>query len=331
MNEPGPGFTRPFPVLGPLTIVLGLLAGCAGTPENAAVPALGSPSSLPPVVKVANVPFFPQEEYYCGPAALATVLGWSGEAVDQDAVASEVYSPNRKGTLASDLIGAARRHGKLAVSVGTMPDLLRELAAGHPVLVFQNLGFGWYPIWHFAVVTGYDLESGDLTLHSGTDPRRSMSLERFERAWAGADRWALVVLPPDRLPASDDQAAVIQAAIGLERAGRPSAAAATYRAALNKWPTSFGAALGLGNALYATKDLAGAEQAFRRATMLNPNAAPAWNNLATVLAERNQIDPALYTARRAVETGGGAEPYRVTLHEIQNRAKPVRHPKGAPP
>lgn len=298
-------------------------------PQTRATQALGPMPAVPPTMELANVPFFPQEEKYCGPASLAMTLAWTGESVDQNAIASETFSPGREGTLASDLVGAARRHGRLAVPVETLPDLFREVAAGHPVLVFQNLGFDWYPIWHFAVVTGYDLNQGEVVMHSGADARRVMSLDRFERSWAGADHWGLVVLRPDTLPATGDESKVIQAAMGLERAGRPMDAAAAYRAALGKWPDSFGAAIGLGNSLYASRNLPEAEQAFRQATRIRPEAAPAWNNLATVLADRGDIDPALYTARRAVETGQGAEPYRATLREIQIQAQRSSKKEGS--
>lgn len=298
--------------------------GCArlGVPETPSV-ATKAGIAYPPAASVANVPFFAQEERYCGPASLAMMLAWSGLPADQDAVAAEVYTPGRKGTLPSDIVSAARRHGRIAVPVGTTPALFAEIAAGHPVLVFQNLGISWYPIWHFAVVTGYSVDRDEITLHSGTNPDHVMSLGRFERSWAGAEHWGVVVLPPDQLPASADEPTYIQAAIGLERAGRPGDAVAAYAAALERWPDSFGAAIGLGNSRYAAHDLAGAEQAFRRATVLRPDSAPAWNNLAMVLAARGQIDPALYTARRAVETGDGATPYRTTLREIESRA-----PKG---
>src|SRR5436189_282713 len=83
----------------------------------------------------AQVPFFPQEDYYCGPASLAMVLAWTGLDVNQDQIAPEVYTPGRVGTLQPDILTAARRHGRLAVQVNTLHDMLKELAAGNPVLV----------------------------------------------------------------------------------------------------------------------------------------------------------------------------------------------------
>jgi Tetratricopeptide repeat/Peptidase_C39 like family len=291
-----------------------LLAGCA----TAEVVALrGGAHGLPPRAEVDGVPFHPQQEQYCGPAAFATALGWSGLATRQDALASEVFTPGREGTLGHDLLGAARRHGRLAVPVADLTSLLGELAAGHPVLVLQNLGLAWYPQWHFAVAVGYDLSTNELALRSGDKRRRMVALDTFSRTWARAGRWALVVLPPDQLPASGNETLVLSAAAGLERVGRFDEVALAYDAILRRWPGSLGALIGRGNARYALGDLAGAEAAYRAALQHHPGAAVAWNNLADVLAAQGARDEALIAARRAVDLGGShAEVYRRTLEEI---------------
>jgi hypothetical protein len=54
------------------------------------------------------------------------------------------------------MIGAARRHGRLAYLITGPDSMFEEVAAGHPVIVLQNLGLSWYPVWHYAVVVGYD-------------------------------------------------------------------------------------------------------------------------------------------------------------------------------
>ena len=290
------------------------LAACA-TPQTERL--LGTPTTLPPRAEVEGVPFFPQEEYYCGPASLAMVLGWSGLPVTQDEVAAQVYTPGREGTLRSDVVAAARRKGRLAVPVDRLASLAAELAAGHPVVVFQNLGLGWFPVWHYAVAIGYDLDAGDLILRSGPDPRRVMPLGTFERTWARGDHWALVVLPPGDLPASADEVTVLRAATGLEQAGKPREAAAAYAAIAARWPDSLEAWIGLGNAAYGAGDLDAAEKAFRTAVGRHPDAAAAWNNLAHILGEQGRRAEAVAAARRAVRLGGAnAATYRATLREV---------------
>ncbi len=297
-----------------------LLLCCAGVGcarlQTAAV--LAQPGPLPRQAQVADVPFFPQEQYYCGPAALAMVLTWSGLPATPEETGSQVYTPGRKGTLRTDVLAAARRQGRLAVPVGDLQGLLAEIAAGHPVLVFQNLAFNWYPLWHFAVAVGYDLDAREIVLHTGLSERRAVRLSTFERTWARGEYWAVVVLPPDRLPASRDHRAILRAAAGLERAKRYAAAGAAYERILERWPQNFGAHIGLGNARYATGDLPRAEEALREATVQHPDRPAAWNNLAHVLAEQGRRAEALAAAEEAVRLDGGATPaYQATLEEIR--------------
>ena len=46
---------------------------------------------MPSTLELRDTPFFPQEEYQCGPAALATVLAASGVAVSPDDLTGKVY------------------------------------------------------------------------------------------------------------------------------------------------------------------------------------------------------------------------------------------------
>lgn len=291
------------------------VAACATTTQTARL--LDDPGTLPPRAMVEDVPFFPQERYYCGPAAVAMALAWTGLPVTQDDLAPQVYTPGRKGTLQPDVIAAMRRYGRLAVPVDTMSDLLAELAAGRPVLVFQNLGLSWLPQWHFAVAIGYDLETHELILHSGTKRNYTEGLGTFERTWQRGGYWALTVLKPGQLPVRADELAVLRAAAGLERVGQREAAATAYEAIAARWPESFAAHFGLGNVRYAEHDLKGAEAAYRQAIAADAaSAGPAWNNLAYVLAEQGRKADAVAAARAAVDSDPGNANYRETLDEL---------------
>lgn len=275
---------------------------------------------LPLKAEVDNVPFFPQERYHCGPAALAMVLAWSGLSVTQEDLVAEVYTPSRQGTLRTDVLAAARRHGRLAVEVGNLRDLLREIAAGSPVLVFQNLALSWYPQWHFAVAVGYDLEAREIILHSGLDQRRVLTLDTFERTWKRGDYWALVVLTPGRLPVSAKEIPALKAAAGLERVQRYTEAAQSYAAISARWPQNFAAPMGLGNVLYAVGDFAGAESAYRGAISRDANAAAAWNNLAYALAAQGRREEALTAVNKAVMLGPeNSSIYEDTLRELSRQ------------
>jgi tetratricopeptide (TPR) repeat protein len=291
------------------------LAGCAG-------PGLGQIRDMitngPTRVEIKDVPFYPQERYQCGPAALAMLLTWSGLPTKPEALTPEVYSPALKGSLQPALIGAARRSGRIAYPIFRTEALLREVASGHPVIVFLNLGLSWYPKWHYAVVVGYDLPEGFVALHSGQKAREFLPFRVFENTWARSGYWGLLVLRPGDLPATAEEKPYLAAVLGLEKARQWRAATEGYRTALKKWTASLPAFMGLGNSLYAMRELARAETAFRDAARLHPASGAAFNNLAQVLWEQNRPQEALVAARRAVALGGPLiETYLKTLKEIE--------------
>jgi len=90
---------------------------------------------------------------------------------------------------------------------------------------------------------------------------------------------------------------------------------------LRRWPSSLVGLMGRGNTAYALKDLATAEAAFREASQHHPGAAPAFNNLAHVLAERGKLDDAIVAAEHAVSLGGPQLPSaQATLDGVRRKA-----------
>lgn len=66
-------------------LVSAMLGGCAQPPRLPPESAV-----LPARVELREVPFFPQEAYQCGPAALATMLGQRGLALTPGQLKDEV-------------------------------------------------------------------------------------------------------------------------------------------------------------------------------------------------------------------------------------------------
>ncbi|PTT76814.1 hypothetical protein DBR42_26360, partial [Pelomonas sp. HMWF004] len=193
-----------------------------------------------------------QTRDHCGPASLAMVLNDIGIAAEPERLADAVFLPSRAGSLQLEMIGGARRQGAVATRLpGELEALLREVAAGHPVVVLQNLGLDWLPRWHYAVVVGYDLPRRELVLRSGTTARELIPLRTFEFTWARGGHWALAVLPPQTLPATAREADALDAALGFERAAPPARAAMAYQALLARWPNNLLAGVGLGNPRHA--------------------------------------------------------------------------------
>ena len=288
-----------LPVAGLLVFFLLPFFGCAGIFSDSSP---GCP--VPERLRIDDVPFYAQEEYQCVPAALAMLLAWSGVAVSPAELTHQVYSPALKGSLQPALIAASRRHGRLAYPIAGSAALLAELAAGHPVLILQNLGLSWFPRWHYAVVIGYDRGANRVILHSGRDAALPMSGRVFANTWARSGSWGLLVLPPERMPATATEESFLAAVVGLEQADQWQAAALAYGAACRRWPESFVAWLGLGNSFYVLGDAQKAEGAFRRALALQSDSGPALNNLALALAAAGRRQEALAVIDRAVDMGG---------------------------
>jgi len=219
------------------------------------------------------------------------------------------------------MLAAARRNGFVAIELNpSLSDLLAEIAAGNPVVVLQNLALDWVPVWHYAVAIGYDLEAQRITLRSGKERRLQIPLGTFEHTWRRGGYWAMLALPPGRLPASVAAGDYLNAVVRLEKTGPPASARGAYERALERWPDEFTALMGLGNTAYRAGDFEAAEQAFRRATLVRPRSAAAHNNLAQTLADLDRHDEALAEARVAVGLGGPLEDTSLrTLDAIVSR------------
>jgi tetratricopeptide (TPR) repeat protein len=185
------------------------------------------------------------------------------------------------------MIGGARRQSMMALTVKGFSDLLREVDAGHPVIVFENLALSWWPQWHYAVVYGYDLDQQLVYLHSGKDQRLTLSFARFEADWRLADYWGLVVLPPHRLSASADELSHMTSAAVLESLDA-AAAEKAYSAILSRWPQSLGAHLGLANIYFARADYKKSVATLQRARGFHPDSQTLKHNYAVALKKLNE-------------------------------------------
>jgi tetratricopeptide (TPR) repeat protein len=277
------------------------------------------PVDLATSVELSSVPFFPQEDFECGPAALAMVAAAAGVKVLPEALVEQVYLPARKGSLQVEMMAAGRRQGLLAYPLRPrMEDLLREVAAGHPVLVFQNLAFSFYPVWHYAVVIGFDRKHNILLLRSGRTERLEMSMFTFERTWARGQYWSMLALAPGGLPATAEAEVYALATAALERVN-PRAAQSAYAAALRQWPDERAALLGAGNTAYALGQPAAAIDAYRAAVSQHPDFAEAWNNLAQVLLDQGKRNEASQAIAKAVALGGVRLPRYQQLQHLINQ------------
>ena len=296
-----------------LIVVLLLLAGgCAN--RHPGLEVYLNDSDIRSTLELRDTPFFPQEEYQCGPAALATVLVASDISVTPDELTGKVYLPQREGSLQLELIAAVRRYGRLPyVLDGELPAILSELTTGRPVLVLQNLGLANYPFWHYAVVIGFDATRNEIILRSGDRQRHTMSTRKFIRSWELADFWALAVLRPGEMPVEPDETRYVHAIAALESAAQPKAAAVFYDAALSRWPDNTLALFGTGNIHYTQGNGDAAEATYQRLLAIRPDYAAARNNLAHLLAERGCREAAIAELDSGLADMGNDNPVRQHL------------------
>lgn len=244
------------------------------------------PQSLPPGVSLPAVPFFPQQDNWCGPAALASLLVHAGVSVTPEQLAPQVFLPGRQGSLNLELLAASRRQGLMPyVLPGDSNTLLQELAAGHPILVLLDLGLPPLSRWHYAVLTGYDSASREFLLISGEQANGRIEWTVFQRLWARGQNWAMLVVAPGNLPATAQATPLLQQGAALEQMGRFIEAGKIYDAATKRWPQHAALWFARGNVAYRADDLAVAEACWQRALQLDADLAAARHNLVELLRQ----------------------------------------------
>jgi len=298
-----------------------LLAACAAP----GVREVRNDPHLPRQQELAATPFFSQERYQCGPAALATALTAIGIDTRPEQLTPEIFIPGRQGSLQLEMLAAARRHGALAIRIPPRLDaLLQEVAAGNNVVVLQNLGLSWIPAWHYAVVVGYDLDAGLIWLRSGTTRRQEMTLNTFQHTWSRAGHWGFVTVKPGDLPASAGMDAVTKALLTYEKSAPAARAKEAYAAAVHRWNDNLVLLMGLGNTAYLSGDMGTASNAFRRAIAVQPESAAAYNNLASTLLAQGSVDEAQDMADRALALAEKEPRLRPQIQETLNEIQRYR-------
>jgi ABC-type bacteriocin/lantibiotic exporter with double-glycine peptidase domain len=143
------------------------------------------------------VPFVPQEKDTCGAASLAMVFRYWDQPVSHDEIAGSLLSPELKGILGSRLAAFARERGMEAIAYeGDLAQLRDFVGKGRPLIVAWKMKKNRY---HNVVVVGFDDESDAVVVNDPAEgPSRRVDVKAFEKRWAGAGHWTLLVLPAAR-------------------------------------------------------------------------------------------------------------------------------------
>ncbi len=297
-----------------------MLSGCAATPMTDQLTA-SPPPGVALSAELVDVPFFAQTQYFCGPAAMATVLNTTGLTTTPDDLAESVYTPGREGTLQTEILTGSRRQGRLALPVRSLRDAFVNVSDGRPVLILQNLALELVPQWHYAVLVGYDLATQTVTLRSGTTRRHVTQMATLEHTWRRAGYWGVVMAKPDGpVPQNTLISDWLHEAYGLERAGREPAALTAFATAAQQWPDAATPLISSANILIGKNRLQDATTDLQEAVRRQPDNTVALNNLAHVLMLRGQLQKAEAYARKAVEYGGDTQDTATeTLAAIQRQ------------
>lgn len=228
--------------------------------------------------------------------------------------------PAKGGTLQIELIAAARAEGLLVYPLEpTFDALMRELSERHPVIVLVNRSYSWYPLWHYAPITGYDAKMQSILMHFGDTPNEAVPIETFAALWERSDNWGVVLLPPSQLPATATPEKFLHAAYDLEETGMINEAITAYETAITRWPDDIPILFALGNAYYNLHKISKAEQVYRYILLIDPKYPYALNNLADLLCRTNRSDEALKLLKHVVSDDAKTEALiKATREEIKS-------------
>ena len=169
---------------------------CRGMIAPVAAAALLAGCASPGPFVLIDVPFMEQPPNRCGAASLEMVAQYLGAEVDRAVLDHEIYIPALAGTVPELMAEGIRKQGLSAsVEKGTKTDLQRLLQDGiPPILMLSSTDDN--SKGHFVVVTGLNLQTGALRVHSGRDRNRWLSHTSWYPRWVRADCCMVVVRRP---------------------------------------------------------------------------------------------------------------------------------------
>ncbi|NVK24035.1 MAG: PA2778 family cysteine peptidase [Gammaproteobacteria bacterium] len=213
-----------------------IIFGCANANHHIKQVTVNSaPYTIP------NVPFYPQQTFYCGPTTLAEVANFHGAELTPEQIAPKIFIPNREGSLQLEMVAATRQLELLAYAKknGDLDTLIELVNQDIPVIVLQNNGVSWLPQWHYSVVIGFDLPNEVIILHSGLDKNIHVNVGVFMNTWQRSSHWYLAALPADKELTKLDPFTYIKAAQELITTQQTEAGLAALNTAINMWPDNW--------------------------------------------------------------------------------------------
>ena len=272
--------------------------------------AAAATAAASPTARLIDVPYLSQTEDLCGGAALAMVLRYWGEREVYPEDFSALVDRSNSGIHTDVLAAEVSRRGwqsfPLNIAADTSGEQMRDhVDHGRPIVALIEVRPGRY---HYVVVVAWTGEQ--VIAH---DPARAafrvMPRIEFERAWAAAGRWALLILPPTRaaepptspsrhpmggaVAGTDTCDPFIRESVELARNGEIPAAETGLLAATTLCPDNAAAWRELAGVRFLQSRWADATTFAGRAARLDPGDEPGWELLATSRFLNNEPGAAL--------------------------------------
>jgi tetratricopeptide (TPR) repeat protein len=274
-----------------------------------------------------DVPYVSQSELLCGGAAAAMLARHAGARGIYAEDFAALVDASAGGIRAGALAGALRERGyDVHTGSGSAAEVRGYLAGGRPVMVLLEDRPGRY---HYVIVVGWS--DGAVVYH---DPARAPFMtsteDAFDRAWAAARRWLLVlerasehapdrgmsvapVAEPERPPLAEPSSPAMR--LFVERRYQESAEAAEHLVARDPGDRQAWRLLGAARYLAGDPD----------------RALEAWNRAHEPRLDLLRFDGLVRTPHRAVERLAGLSPDTLLTRESLVRADrriallPARH------
>jgi predicted double-glycine peptidase len=217
-----------------------------------------------------EVPFVAQRKDTCGAAALAMVLRYWGDDATHDEVARTLLTPELHGIAGSRLAEFARGRGMEAVAYkGDMANLREFVGKGRPLIVAWDMGRGRY---HDVVVVGFDDERGAVLVHNPAEgASRAVEKRAFEKRWAGAGYWTLLVARDRAVAAPATYEELVARGVAAGRSGSHAEAEDALQRAIAAAPSRPEARVELAGLRFLEKKYEDAAAGFASALIYQPD------------------------------------------------------------
>lgn len=261
-------------------------------------------------VELKKVPFYPQKTYLCGPSSLKMVAEyWKRQGkivrdVPFATIEQATFVPQKKGSFQPQMVAAARQLGLVAIESTKRADLFELLDGGVPVVVLLNQGSESVPVWHYAVVIGFDLDRQLMILRSGDTKRQAMKMATFYEFFKKGGYWKLIAVPTTMVPPGITEATYLKAAYDLEQTLDDEIVQIAYETAIKQWPDSLLVKLAAANYFFDKYHYEIAYDLYDGVLKKAPHDPIALNNMAETLYYLGEFDEALSFIDKAIKKHG---------------------------